>query len=137
MAHRDSRTLFVNLAVRDLKKSAEFFTKLGFERDPASLSSEHTACMTVSDRASINLLHESYFRAVTENSPCDTSKQREGVFALTCQSRSAVDTLVDAAFAAGATPALAPKASDAWYSRSFYDLDGHHWELFWLNPTSA
>jgi len=136
MAHRDSRTLFVNLPVRDPKKSAEFFTKLGFELDAAQ-SSEHTACMAVSGRASVMLLSESYFRAVTKNSPCDTSKHREGVFALTCLSRSEVDNMVETAFAAGATPALAPKSHDGWYSRSFYDLDGHHWELFWLNPSSA
>jgi uncharacterized protein len=136
MTHRDSPTLFVNLAVRDVKKSAEFFTKLGFELDAATFS-EHTACMAISDRASMNLLNESYFRTVTKNSPCDTSKHREGVFALTCRSRSEVDTMVDTAFAAGASPALAPKVSDAWYSRSFYDLDGHQWELFWLNRTSA
>lgn len=134
MAHRDSRTLFVNLAVRDLKRSAEFFGKLGFELD-ASSSGEHTACMAVSDRASVMLLEESYFRAVTKSSPCDTSQHREGVFALTCQSRSEVEQMVDTAFAAGASPALAPKDNDSWYSRSFYDLDGHHWELFWINPT--
>ena len=132
MTHRDSHTLFVNLAVRDLSKSADFFVKLGFEPDPA-LSGEHTACMTVSDRAAVMLLQEAHFRLVTGSAPCDTRTQREGVFAFTCQSRSEVDRLVDAAFAAGATRALPPKGDGvAWYSRSFYDLDGHHWELFWM-----
>jgi uncharacterized protein len=93
--------------------------------------------MAVSDRASMMLLDEAHFRAVTRSAPCDTSKHREGVFALTCRSRTEVDDMVDTAFCAGATPALAPKDYVSWYSRSFYDLDGHHWELFWLDPASA
>jgi predicted lactoylglutathione lyase len=128
--------MFVNLAVRDLKKSMEFFSTLGFEFNP-KFTNENAACMIVSDEAFVMLLMEPVFRTFTTRDLCDTTKQTEGLFALSCGSRAEVDELVKTAIAAGGQRAMAPQDQGFMYGASFYDIDGHHWEVFWMNPTAG
>ena len=82
-----TRKIFVNLAVKDLKKSMEFFSKLGFEFNP-KFTDDKAACMVVSDEALVMLLMHPVFKTFTKREICDTSKQSEGLFALSCSSRS-------------------------------------------------
>ena len=84
-----SRQIYVNLAVEDLDRSVEFFTRLGFTFDPR-FTDETATCMVVSDEAFVMLLSEPYFKTFTPKQICDTSKQSEGLFALSCDSRQAV-----------------------------------------------
>lgn len=133
MATRISRKLFVNLPVRELKRSVAFFTKLGFRFDP-QFTDEHATCMIVSDEACVMLLEQSRFRDFTTHQICDTRTHTEGLFALSCTSRAEVDQLVKIAFEAGATPAMDVQDHGFMYGHSFYDLDGHHWEVFWMDP---
>ena len=128
-----SRMIFVNLAVRDLERSKEFFTKLGFELNP-KFTDDKAACMVVSEQASVMLLTEPFFRGFTKKEPCDTSTHTEGLFALSCESRAEVDQLVKTAIAAGGKPAMDPMDHGFMYGWSFYDPDGHHWEAFWMDP---
>lgn len=128
-----NRLLFVNLAVRDLTKSMDFFSKLGFEFN-AKFTDENAACMIVSEQAFVMLLTEPFFRTFTRRDPCDTSRQTEGLFALSCSSRSEVDDLVKKALAAGGKHAMDPQDHGFMYTWSFYDLDGHHWEVLWMDP---
>ena len=130
------RTLFVNLAVRDLPRSRQFFHSLGFAFDE-SFSNEDAACMVISKRANVMLLCERFFRTFTQRSICDTSAETEGLFALSCDSRAEVDELVEKALAAGGTRAMDPVDHGFMYGWSFYDLDGHHWELVWMDPRPA
>ena len=132
----NSRKIFVNLAVRDVKKSMDFFGKLGFSFNP-KFTDDNAACMIVSDEAFVMLLGEPFFRTFTKREPCDTSRQTEGLFALSCESRADVDAFVKKALAAGGTHAMDPQDQGFMYGRSFYDLDGHHWEVFWMDPKSA
>jgi uncharacterized protein len=128
-----ARMLFVNLAVRDLKKSMEFFSLLGFEFNK-QFTDAKAACMIVNDQASVMLLSEPFFKTFTDRQICDTSAATEGLFALSCQSRTEVDDLVNKALAAGGKNARAPQDHGFMYGWSFYDLDGHHWEALWMDP---
>ncbi len=136
MTANRSRKLFVNLAVRDLNRSKLFFTALGFEFDPR-FTDEKAACMVVSDAAYVMLLTEPFFRTFTKREPCDTSTRTEGLFALSCASRAEVDALVRKALAAGGSRAMEPQDQGSMYGASFYDLDGHHWEVFWMDQAAV
>ncbi len=133
MADNRSRKLFVNLAVRDLKKSMEFFSKLGFEFNP-KFTDDKAACMIISEEAYVMLLTEPFFKTFTKRQLCDTTKQTEGLLALSCSNRAEVDEIVKRAIAGGGKPAMDPQDHGFMYGWSFYDLDGHHWEVLWMDP---
>ena len=130
-----SRKMFVNLPVRDLRRSVEFFTKLGFEFDP-KFTDEQATCMIVSEEAFVMLLVEKRFQDFARRPICDASRSTEGIFALTAGSRAEVDELVNAALAADGTRAADPMDLGFMYGWSFYDPDGHHWEVFYMDPAS-
>ena len=135
MATTSTRKIFVNLPVRDLKKSMSFFSTLGFGFNP-QFTDEKAACMVISDEAFVMLLAEPYFKTFTTQALCDTSKATEGLFALSCDSRGEVDEIVTKAVAAGGRHAMDPQDHGFMYGWSFYDLDGHHWEVLWMNPAA-
>ncbi|TMB32330.1 MAG: glyoxalase/bleomycin resistance/extradiol dioxygenase family protein [Deltaproteobacteria bacterium] len=128
-----SRKLFLNLAVRDLNKSMEFFSKLGFEFD-RRFTDEKAACMIVSGEAFVMLLSEPFFKTFTKREICDTATHTEGLFALSCASRAEVDEMVQKAVAAGGKHAADAQDHGFMYGWSFYDPDGHHWEVLWMDP---
>jgi len=128
--------LFVNLAVKDLPRTMEFFSALGFDYD-RRFCDDNAACMIVNDRACVMLLKESFFGTFTDRRLCDTTTHTEGLFAISCERREAVDAFVDRALARGGTVAKAPVERGFMYSRSFYDLDGHHWEVLWMDVEAA
>jgi uncharacterized protein len=129
-----NRKMFVNLAVRDLKGSMEFFSKLGFEFDPR-FTDDKAACMIISAEAYVMLLTEPFFRGFTTRDLCDTSRQTEGLFALSCSSRAEVNEMVNQAIAAGGKHAMDPQDHGFMYGWSFYDPDGHHWEVLWMDES--
>lgn len=133
MADNRSRKLFVNLAVRDLKKSMEFFSKLGFEFNP-KFTDDKAACMIISQEAYVMLLTEPFFKTFTKRELCDTTKQTEALLALSCSSKAEVDEMVKKAIAAGGKQAMDPLDHGFMYDWSFYDPDGHHWEVLWMDP---
>jgi predicted lactoylglutathione lyase len=131
-----ARKMFVNLPVRDLKKSTAFFSALGFTYNP-KFTDENAACMIVSDEAFAMLLAEPFFRTFTRREPCDTTRNTEALIALSCGSRGEVDDLLKKAIAAGGTRAMETKDHGFMYVSSFYDPDGHHWEVFWMDPAAV
>jgi predicted lactoylglutathione lyase len=131
-----SRKVFVNLAVNDLKKSMDFFSKLGFTFNP-KFTDENAACMILSSEGYVMLLREPFFKSFTKREPCDTSRQNEALIALSCENRAEVDDMVRTAIANGGKPAMDPQDHGFMYGSSFYDLDGHHWEVLWMDPASA
>jgi predicted lactoylglutathione lyase len=136
MTTANARKMFLNLAVRDLKRSMDFFGQLGFSFNP-KFTDANAACMVVSDEAYVMLLGEPFFRTFTRREPCDTRKQTEALVALSCSSRAEVDELVKKAIAAGGEHAMDPQDHGFMYGWSFYDPDGHHWEVFWMDPKAA
>ena len=128
--------MFVNLAVRDLKKSMAFFSSLGFTFNP-KFTDDNAACMIVSDDGYVMLLREQFFKTFTRRGLCDTTRQSEALVALSCSNRAEVDGLARTAVAGGGAEAMDAQDHGFMYTRSFYDLDGHHWELFWMDPAAA
>ena len=133
MIENRPRKLFLNLPVRDLKRSTEFFTKLGFKFN-AQFTDENATCMIISEEAFAMLLTEKFFKTFTKKEQCDTSRATEGMFALSCESREEVDAMVKTAIEAGGTHAMDAQDHGFMYGWSFYDLDGHHWEVVWMDP---
>ena len=131
-----STKIFVNLPVKDLRESMGFFDKLGFTFNP-QFTDDKAACMIISDEAFVMLLTEPFFKTFTKREPCDTTKHTEGLFALSCASRGEVDELVKKAVAAGGRHAMDPQDHGFMYGWSFYDLDGHHWEVLWMDPKAV
>lgn len=135
MTDAPARKLFVNLAVRDLERSKAFFTKLGFGFDPR-FTDEKAACMILSPEAFVMLLAEPFFKTFTRRELCDTTRQTEGLFCLSCDSRAEVDAMVKTALEAGGKRAMEPQDHGFMYGWSFYDPDGHHWEVMWMDPAA-
>jgi len=128
--------IFVNLAVEDLDRSVDFFTKLGFSFNP-QFTDEHATCMIVSDQAFVMLLVKSRFKDFTKKDLVDSTAQTEAILALSAESREQVDELADKALEAGGTAANEPMEMDFMYGRSFNDPDGHLWELVWMDPSAT
>jgi len=131
-----NRKLFVNIAVHDLAKSMEFFSALGFTFNK-QFTDEKAACMVVSDDAYFMLLTEPFFRSFANREPADPMRVTEGMFALSCNSRAEVDEMVRRAIDAGGTHAKDPIDHGFMYGWSFHDLDGHHWEVLWMDPNAV
>ena len=129
------RKLFVNLAVRDLERSMDFFAKLGFQFNP-KFTDDKAACMVLSADGFVMLLTEPFFKTFTKRQPCDTRCENEALIALSCNSRAEVDDLVRRAIVAGGRHAMEPQDHGFMYGWSFYDPDGHHWEVFWMDPAT-
>ncbi len=129
------RHIFLNLPVRDLPRTKEFFAKLGFTFNP-QFTNDDAACMIVNEQAFVMLLREPFFQTFTKRSICDTRTHSEGLFALSCGSRAEVDELVRKAIAAGGSHAMDPIDHGFMYGWSFYDVDGHHWEVLWMDPNA-
>ena len=129
-----SRMLFVNIAVSDLPRSMAFFSKLGFEFN-RQFTDDKAACMVVNEDAYFMLLSKPFFQTFTKKELHEPSKSNEGLFALSCSSRAEVDELVKRAIEAGGAHALQPQDHGFMYGWSFYDLDQHHWEVLWMDPS--
>jgi predicted lactoylglutathione lyase len=128
-----STKIAVNLPVRNLAQSTRFFASLGFPNNE-QLANENMQAIVVSDDIYVLLVEESQFRRITKKEIPDTATTSEAVLQLQVESRERVDELADQAFAAGALPANEPNDQGFIYGRSFRDLDGHHWDVFWINP---
>jgi uncharacterized protein len=135
MATND-REIYVNLAVADPERSMEFFAKLGFEFNP-KFTDEKAACMIVGSGSYVMLLGREFFKTFTKNEICDTRTQTEALLAVSCSSRAAVDEMVKKAVAAGGKHAMDPMDHGFMYGWSFYDPDGHHWEVMWMDPNAT
>jgi uncharacterized protein len=125
--------IFINLPVKDLKKSIEFFTKLGYTFN-AQFTDDNATSMIISDTIYVMLLTETYFKTFISKEIVDAKKATEVLIALSCDSKEAVDELVDKALAAGGRATKEPQDLGFMYTRNFEDLDGHIWEVFWMNP---
>ncbi len=129
--------IFVNLPVRDLDKSIEFFTALGYTFNP-QFTDQNATCMIVSeDHIYVMLLVESFFKTFTTKPVADAHTSTEVLVCLSCESREAVDQMVRKAAAAGASTPRAPQDHGFMYQHGYQDLDGHVWELIYMDPTFA
>ncbi len=127
--------LFVNIPVSNLQRSIDFFEKLGFNFNPQFTDATGT-CMLVGEDAYFMLLDKERFRGFSKRPTGDPRRETNALFALSVNSRDEVDEMVEKAVAAGGSHAVDPQDHGFMYGSSFYDLDGHHWEVFWMDPSS-
>jgi uncharacterized protein len=130
-----TRKLFVNLPVSDIKRSNAFFQKLGFRFNP-QFSGEDTTCMVLSEDGYVMLLQTERFKAFIKKPVANAAAQTEALFALSADSREEVDQLVKLALESGGSPAMPPQDHGFMYGWSFCDPDGHHWEVFYMDPSA-
>lgn len=128
-----ARQIFVNLPVKDLKRSVAFFTALGYRFDPR-FTDDNATCMIVGENIFVMLLVESFFRTFTKKALCDATRSTEVLVCLSCDSRAHVDELVRKARAAGGTTPSEPQDHGFMYQHGYQDLDGHIWELVHMEP---
>ena len=132
----ESTKIFVNLPVKDLPRAKDFFAKLNFSFNP-QYTDETAACMIVSDDIYVMLLTHAKFKEFTPKKISDATKSSEVLVCLSCESRAQVDEQVRKAVAAGGTTYTDPKDHGFMYGHGFQDLDGHIWELIWMDPSAA
>ena len=124
--------IFVNLPVKNLNKSVEFFTQLGFSFNP-QFTDETATCMIVAEDIFVMLLTEAKFKIFTPKEICDATKCTEVLVCLTSESREKADEMVSKAVAAGGTTYNEPQDHGFMYGHGFQDLEGH-WELIYMEP---
>jgi len=127
--------IFVNLPVSDLKRSKAFFSSLGYTFN-AQFTDETAACMVVSDDIFVMLLTNPKFKSFTPKEICDATKSTEVLVCLTAEGRQKVDALVRKAIAAGGKAHQEPQHHGFMYGHGFQDLDGHIWELVYMEPSA-
>jgi predicted lactoylglutathione lyase len=130
------RKVFINLPVHDLQRSMAFFAGLGFTFN-SRFTDHNAACMILSEDGYVMLLTEEMFRRFVKRPISDANTQTEVLIALSCESRAEVDELVHKAVAAGGAHAMVPQDHGFMYAWSFHDLDGHHWEVLWMDPAAV
>ncbi|MCX6466846.1 MAG: VOC family protein [Pseudonocardiales bacterium] len=128
-----TRKLYVNLPVADLAASVDFFTKLGFTFD-ATFTDENATCMIVNDDAAFMLLSHARYRDFTGKEIVDARTHTEAIFAFSADSREQVDELVHTALAHGGAKSQDAQDHGFMYGWSFQDLDGHSFEVMWMDP---
>ena len=126
--------VFINLPVKDLDKSVSFFTELGYRFSP-QFTDEKATCMIISDNIFAMLLTESYFKTFTRKQVADAKTSTEVLIALDTNSRNEVQQMVAKAKELGATIYAEPQDHGWMYQHSFADLDGHQWELVYMDAT--
>jgi uncharacterized protein len=125
--------IFVNLPVKNLAKSIEFFTQLGYSFNQ-QFTDETATCMIVSDSIFVMLLTEAKFKTFTPKPVCDATQSTEVLICLSCESQSNVDEMINRAIAAGGTTYNEPQDYGFMYTHGYQDLDGHIWEMVYMKP---
>ncbi len=132
-----SRQIFVNLPIGNMERAKAFFGALGFSFNP-QFTNEQGACMVVAENSIyVMLLVESFFQTFTRKPVADATRTTEVLVCLSCESRAEVDELVRKALAAGGTAPNPPQDHGFMYGHGFTDLDGHIWELMYMDPNAA
>jgi predicted lactoylglutathione lyase len=127
--------IFVNLPAKDLNKTIEFFTKLGFKFNP-QFTDENATCMIVGEDIFVMLLVEKFFKTFTKKEICDTSKNTEVIVALSVEGREKVDQMINKAIEAGGRESREPQDHGWMYGRSFEDINGHIWEIIYMDENA-
>ena len=129
-------SIFVNLPVKDLKKSVAFFTSLGYKFNP-EFTDETATCMIVEENIHVMLLTEGKFKTFTPKEICDASKSTEVLVCLSMDSGEKVDEMVRKAVAAGGSTYNEAQDHGFMYAHGYQDPDGHIWELVYMRPQAA
>lgn len=129
-------SIFVNLPVKNVKNSMRFYESLGYKHNP-QFTGETAASIVISDTIYLMLGTHATFKELTPKEIADPTKVCHTLISLSCESRSAVEALMAKAIAAGGSQAHEPEDHGFMYQHGFYDLDGHGWGLFWMDPAAT
>ena len=129
-----TKQIYLNLPVRNLKKTISFFTKLGFTFNP-KFTNEKATCMIISKEVYVMLLVEKFFKSFIKKKVCNAKKSTEVIIGLTAESRKKVDEILNKVVKAGGREMGQAKDHGFMYTRSFEDLDGHIWEIFYFDES--
>ena len=132
-----SRSLIVNMPVADVERSKAFFLKLGFALDPRASDEGNNAMIVFGDEASVMLSSHESFAKYSKLPAADPATHALALYTFTVASREEVDAVSATALAEGATEADGAEDFGFMYTRSFFDLDGHGWQVMWVNPDPA
>ncbi|TBL71458.1 VOC family protein [Paenibacillus thalictri] len=133
MAFQAGKT-FINLPIKDLKQTMDFFSQIGFEFN-MQFTDEKATCMIINEHTFAMLLVEPFFQTFTKKELADTTRSTEVIVALSVDSREQVDEVADKALAAGGSAANDPQDHGFMYTRSFQDVNGHIWEVFHMDES--
>ena len=128
--------IFINLPVKDLNNTIDFFTKLGFKFNP-QFTDENATCMIVGEDIFVMLLVEKFFKTFTKKEICDTSKDTEVIVALSVESREKVDQMINKALESGGKESREPQNHGWMYGRSFEDINKHLWEIIYMDESAV
>ena len=129
------RKLFVNIPVDDLQASIRFFEALGFTFNRHFTDATATS-MIVGEDAYFMLLTKEKYAGFSKRPHGDPKSATSALFAFSVGSRAEVDDIVKTAIANGGAHAMDSMDHGFMYGWSFYDLDGYHWEVFWMDPSA-
>lgn len=131
-----TQKVFINLPVKNLDKSRDFFSSLGFEFNQ-QFTDENGTAMILNEDAWVMLVTNDFFKTFTDKQLGDATTSTETIISLSADSREEVDEAVEKALANGGERATEPNDQGFMYSRGFHDLDGHLWECVWMEPAAA
>ena len=131
-----TRMIFVNLPVSSVAAAATFYEALGFTRNPM-FSNEQAAAMEWSDTISVMLLDTAFYATFTDKTLIDATTTSGVLLCISRDSRAEVDAITEAAIAAGGRETREPQDMGFMYSHGFADLDGHVWELVYMDPAAV
>ena len=128
--------LFVNIPTRNLDRSVAFFRKLGFDFN-AQFTDDKAACLVLSDKSFVMILSDERFKDFARRPVNDEATHTAHLLCISAANRQDVDHVADTAIASGGAFAAEPMDYGFMYQRSFFDPDGHHWEVIWMDPQAA
>lgn len=130
-----AKQTYVNLPVKDLNRSVDFFKKIGFDFN-AQFTDKNATAMVINENTVVMLLVEDFFKTFTKKDICDARKSTEAIIALSAENRAEVDEIVNKALAAGGSFANDPVDHGFMYGWSFQDVDGHLWEVMYMDESA-
>ena len=124
--------IFINLPVKDLNRSISFFTELGFSFNQQFTNDKGT-CLIIGENINAMLLVEEFYAIFTNKEICNAETTSEVLIAVSFETREKVDEIMEKAIKAGGTEYVETKDYGWMYQRTFLDIDGHHWEIFYMD----
>lgn len=130
-----TKNIFINLSVKDVNKSTNFFNELGFGFNP-QFSDDTTSCIIIGDNIFAMIMIEERFKVFSKKEIVDTATSAEAIFSFSAESREQVDEIVNKALSSGGTSFSEPQDHGFMYIWGFQDLDGHLWEVVYMDESA-
>ncbi|MET3029231.1 VOC family protein [Flavobacterium sp. UW10123] len=126
--------IFLNLAVKDLNSAVSFYNGLGFSTNP-KFTNEKGACLVIDENIFVMLLVEEFYQTFTKKQICDPKTTSEALMAISVDTREQVDEMMEKAIKSGGTDYNQAQDYGWMYQKTFLDVDGHHWEVFFMDES--